>query len=125
MNKAMLAREIDHALKSANNDKNIIKGMGWKGKGHRYYTGGFIIGTGLSKCVVVRYRVRYELLPLRLSMVDDSQLTEKGIAHKQKIRNETRDAIDKYKTALSHFEFSELQDEYGLPYLVVTEKKAT
>lgn len=122
MNKAKLARQIDHALKESNCSKNVIKGMGWKGHGHRYYTGGFIIKTG-TKCVMVSHRVPHELLSLKLSMVDDSELTKYGIEHKRKIQNKTRYAIDKYKIALAGFIFEEAINQYGLPYLIIKDQR--
>lgn len=118
MNKAKLAQQIDHALKKSNLRKNVIKGMGWKGNGHRYYTGGFVLRSGI-KCVMVIHSVPHELLSLKLSMVDDSELTEYGIAHKKMIQNKTRIAIDEYKAALSGFIFEEATNQYGLPYLIV------
>jgi len=120
MNKAKLAQRINHTLKAASFQKNVIKGMGWKGHGHRYYTGGFNIGTKQQGCVMVSYRLPHEMLPLNLSMVDDGQLTDYGKKHKQKIQSETRRMIDEYKAALSDFCIEEKADRFELPYLKVT-----
>jgi hypothetical protein len=116
MNKATVATRVDHILKDAGLNKSAIKGMGWKGNGHRYRSSGYLIGTRNEKCVTVGFYVS-NLLPISLIV---KALTPQGNIHAMKIRGKKIDAIKKIKAALSGFVFEEKLDEYEMPYLVIT-----
>lgn len=120
MNKYNLAKKIEHALKEKGFKKKVTKGSGWKGRGNKYYTTGFVIGTGLKKCVVVGYYVT-DFIPLKLYFSGD--LSDMGKKKLERITNKTKAAIEEYKQAMSGFVFEERISEYGMPYLVVTGEK--
>jgi hypothetical protein len=121
MNKAKLAQEIDHTLKAAKFNKSVIKGIGWKGRGTRHLTNGFVIDTKSNGVVIVRY---HDWDNTSFMTRHKEELNSAGWMALNKSLGRVRASLANYKAALAGFVVEDKENEYGLPYLEISARAA-
>lgn len=119
MNKAKLARKVEHALKDAGHRKSVIKGMGWKGHGTLHRRSGFMVATkGHAGVAVWFYSKEDECNLLPIAMLAKAPTLRAG-ATIERIRSQRGEKLIEYKPALRKFHIVDKVGEFGLPYILV------